>query len=81
MNILKKSFKAITFWGIITAVVILFSLAGCQTKPKQSVITKSSHTFSMDSVNFLLDGKPFEDRKSTRLNSSYIPLPRMPSSA
>ena len=60
MNILKKSFKAITFWSIITFVVILFSLAGCQTKPKQSVITKSSHTFSMDSVNFLLDGKPFD---------------------
>ena len=25
--------------------------------------------------------RAFEDRKSTRLNSSHIPLPRMPSSA
>ena len=28
-----------------------------------------------------LDGRPMEDRKSTRLNSSHIPLSRMPSSA
>ena len=28
-----------------------------------------------------LDSKHYEDRKSTRLNSSHIPLSRMPSSA
>ena len=34
-------------------------------------------------INFLTDGfdNPETDRKSTRLNSSHIPLSRMPSSA
>ena len=31
--------------------------------------------------NRRIEGKPLKDRKSTRLNSSHIPLSRMPSSA
>ena len=36
-----------------------------------------------DSIKIVLNGaiKDVEDRKSTRLNSSHIPLSRMPSSA
>src|ERR1051326_8223370 len=39
------------------------------------------HRTNVDKVNLLDELRDFGDRKSTRLNSSHIPLSRMPSSA
>ena len=58
MNTLKINFKAFLLWSLF------LSITGCNS-PKNSennasVFQEGIHTFSMDSTNFLLDGKPFQ---------------------
>ena len=62
-----------------------------RTPEQQEIYVKTGRSQTMNSLhlkrlaidfNFFKDGKLiYEDRKSTRLNSSHIPLSRMPSSA
>ena len=58
-----------------------FPLAGLDASGLRVAIVVSR--FNEDITGALLDGatRALRDRKSTRLNSSHIPLSRMPSSA
>ena len=48
---------------------------------KRMSVVSYSHTGKNVEVVSLPSAKKFEDRKSTRLNSSHVALSRMPSSA
>ena len=49
----------------------------CASRPAKEVARDLQYVFEADVTSVREDG----DRKSTRLNSSHIPLSRMPSSA
>ncbi len=58
IGILKLLHKTLLPAGLVF--VLLLSLWGYRNSPKGKTEQTSSHTFAMDSVNFLLDGRPFQ---------------------
>ena len=79
---------------LLLSALLAFSVAACGGKPKEKpvqrpTLTVTASTVTSVSLPRLVDASgtvqawqevPI-DRKSTRLNSSHIPLSRMPSSA
>ena len=71
-------------WIMAMGVAILgvgYLTASGQIDTAKSIYTSSKLTWLSGLIGSLLFGFGMVDRKSTRLNSSHIPLSRMPSSA
>ena len=77
---------------VTLALLVTLFLGACATQQQATTTTtKDDDAYTgTETVKYLADGVPdrvffstnkSEDRKSTRLNSSHIPLSRMPSSA
>ena len=76
-------------WIQISIVLIVLFISGCQTTAvsfyESDTILQALKDGQLNDARLLIENgvdlNIVEDRKSTRLNSSHIPLSRMPSSA